>query len=225
LISKFIIRQKQDALSNSLYDHVLKSFYRAMRDFDFRREGMLNLAALLRQSMEDEAMTTTELIARLETLGHSIKAPRVQRIKDGSNHEPPSALIWALARLNAELKFMLKPDGQPYTLEDLFMVAAGRLDPGIKKLSEQKSKTSEVNLYPQATALLKAQMVKMDRKPRWLAEQLGISVSEMQSIIRGHRRPSWQELLTLGSCLFEDRDASLLGRLYWEAKTSEPPQS
>ncbi len=154
--------------------------------------------------MDDEGLGYQDLIEKLRQGGYDTNTSRIQRLRDGVNREPPSGLMWAIARLG----FVKKPDGQPYTLEELFLVGCESLDP---RSTMHEDELLLDTPYPEAVAFLRERTQGKDVAT--LARSCNISINRMRRILRGEL-PTWVELLKLGAYLFPSKNPEPLARLY-----------
>lgn len=93
----------------------------AMGEYNFTRQGMRNLGDFLRDEMEAQGITIDGLAELCAEYGYDVDRSKIRRLREGVGVEPPTGLIWAIARIG----FIKHPNGKPYTLEELLEVGCG----------------------------------------------------------------------------------------------------
>lgn len=171
----------------------------------------------LRETMEDPAhrISSHELVQILQEQDYETSPSRIDRLRAGGQKEPGALLIWRLA----ELKLLKKPDGEPYSHEELLLILCGQLNPlETWRLSER----SGVYGMPNAAAIqfLESMMQSEHLDLRQFARDRNIPERRMRQILRG-AVPNPAEFFKLAKRLTRGNPAPLI-ELYDLGKAVSP---
>lgn len=92
---------------------------------NFTRLGVLRLGELIRQSVEVQGWTQQELVGRLAEMGHVSSDWAVSRLLGGRNDKPDAMMVLTIA----DMGFVKKPSGEPYSFRELMLIACEEIDP------------------------------------------------------------------------------------------------
>lgn len=185
---------------------------------NFTRVGALKLGRLVQQAMDEQEPPWTQamFVARLESVGHTVNLSAISRFVNGQSEKPDPALLLSIA----ELKFVRRPTGEPYTLEELILVGCEEIDPD--KLAVKISNgavNNGLNIpYPGAVAEIRKGIG--SRSVSEFAKMVRISEKRLTEILTstdpspGAALPTWKELLALSGVLYKDKNVEPLIRLY-----------
>lgn len=95
---------------------------------EYTRRGAIELGNLVKESLDREGWTYLDLIDRLDKLGCNATESTISRLVLGSNQKPDALLLLSIA----DLKFIKKENGDPYSLKELMLVACEEVGNGIR---------------------------------------------------------------------------------------------
>lgn len=154
------------------------------------RAGALKLGQLIQESLDlqEPPWKRELLIKRLGEVGHETSMWTLSRMINGQTEKLDAALLLGISKLN----LVCKPNGQPYSLEELILIGCEALLP---------ETPPESHPFPAAIATIQKAMAGMTLDE--FAAKAEISKRRLKEILNstdpapGKALPTWDELLNL----------------------------